>query len=50
MDKGGFSWKRFLEITKTKRDTARKVGIPRTKNGREQKIEHLFTKGCLGIF
>lgn len=48
MNKGGFSWKRFLGITKVKRDIARKTGIPLTKSGRQQKIGRLVTKGCLG--
>jgi len=50
MNKGGFSWKRFLGITQAKRHIARKTGIPWTKSGRQQKIGRLATKGCLGSF
>lgn len=48
MNKGGFSWKRFLGITKIKRDISRKTGIPTSKSGRQQKIGRLVTKGCFG--
>jgi len=48
MNRGGFSWKRFLGITKIKRDISRKTGIPWTKSGRQQKIGRMVSKGCLG--
>lgn len=50
MNRGGFSWKRFVGITKIKRDISRKTGIPLTKSGRNQKIGRMVTKGCFGIF
>ncbi len=50
MNKGGFSWKRFLGITKAKRNISRKTGIPLTKSGRQQKIGRIVSKGCLGSF
>lgn len=48
LNKGGFSWKRFLGITQVKRNISRKTGIPLTKSGREQKIGRMVTKGCMG--
>lgn len=48
MNKGGFSWKRLLGVTKAKRNISRKTGVPWTKSGREQKIGRILTKGCLG--
>jgi len=50
MNKGGFSWKRFLGVTKAKRNIARKTGIPLTKSGRQQKLGRIISKGCLGTF
>jgi hypothetical protein len=38
MNRGGFSWKRFLGITAEKRRIARATGIPWTKSGRERKV------------
>ena len=38
MNKGGFSWKTLLGITNTKRQFARKTGIPTTKSGVERKV------------
>ena len=37
MNKGGFSWKRALGITKMKQNISRKTGIPLTKSGRQRK-------------
>lgn len=37
MNSGGFSWKRFLGISKTKARLSRATGIPTTKSGRAQK-------------
>ena len=49
MNKGGFSWKRFLGITKAKRSISRKTGIPLTKSGRQQKLGRIIYKECLGV-
>ena len=38
MNKGGFSWKRFLGITRVKQNISRTIGIPLTKSGRERKF------------
>lgn len=50
MNRGGFSWKRFLGVTKAKRNISRKTGIPLSKSGRQQKIGRIVSKGCLGTF
>lgn len=48
MNRGGFSWKRFVGISRVKSQISRKTGIPLTKSGRNQKIGRMVTKGCLG--
>jgi hypothetical protein len=45
MNKGGFSWKRFLGISQAKARISRKIGIPLTRSGRERKLGALM--GCL---
>lgn len=47
-NRGGFSWKRFLGITRVKQNIARKTGIPLTKSGRQRKLGKAISKGCLG--
>lgn len=50
MNKGGFSWKRLVGITRVKQNFARKTGIPTTKSGLERKIGGMILgKGCLVI-
>lgn len=49
MNKGGFSWKRLVGISRVKSNISRKIGIPLTKSGRNQKIGRMVSKGCLGI-
>lgn len=34
MNKGGFSWKRFLGLSASKARVSRKIGIPFTKGGK----------------
>jgi hypothetical protein len=46
MNKGGFSWKRAVGISKAKSNISRKIGIPLTKSGRQQKIGRIISKGC----
>lgn len=46
MNRGGFSWKRALGITKAKQRISRKTGIPLTKSGRQRKIGKAVTSGC----
>ena len=38
MNKGGFSWRRFIGITALKQNFARKTGIPTSKSGLEAKV------------
>ncbi len=48
MNRGGFSWKRALGVTKAKQRVARATGIPTTKAGRKNKMRRLATGGgCL---
>ena len=48
MNKGGFSWKRFLGVTAAKRRVSRATGIPWSRSGRNQKIGRIVTGGgCL---
>jgi hypothetical protein len=50
MNKGGFSWKRFIGISAAKARILRKIGIPLTKTGRAQKIVRMITRGgCLVV-
>jgi hypothetical protein len=44
MNKGGFSWKRALGITRAKQKISRSIGIPLTKSGRQRKVGALFWK------
>ena len=47
-NKGGFSWKRAVGVTKTKQQFSRKTGIPLTKSGRQRKVGKALTgSGCL---
>jgi hypothetical protein len=48
MNRGGFSWKRALGVTKAKNRISRATGIPWTKSGRQRKIGKMVTGGgCL---
>jgi hypothetical protein len=48
MNKGGFSWKRFVGISGAKARMSRKIGIPLTRSGRHQKIGRSVSGGgCL---
>lgn len=48
MNRGGFSWKRFVGITAAKSRFSRSIGIPLTKSGRQRKIGRMVTGGgCL---
>ena len=51
MNRGGFSWNRFLGISAAKARISRKIGIPLTKSGRDQKIGRMITRGgCMIMF
>lgn len=47
MNKGGFSWKKLIGISKVKSNISRSIGIPLTKSGRNQKIGSLISRGVL---
>ena len=50
MNRGGFSWKRFLGISGAKSRISRAIGIPLTKNGRQRKIGSIVTGGgCMVV-
>jgi hypothetical protein len=49
MNKGGFSWKKLSGYSGAKSKVSRKIGIPLTKSGRNQKVGKIVTKGCLGM-
>lgn len=49
MNKGGFSWKKLSGYSGAKSNLSRKIGIPLTKSGRNQKVGRIVTKGCLGM-
>ena len=44
MNKGGFSWKRLIGVSKVKTKIAKATGIPTTKTGRQQKLGRTITK------
>ena len=47
-NRGGFSWKRALGVTRAKQRISRATGIPMTKSGRQRKIGKIVTGGgCL---
>lgn len=48
MNKGGFSWKRALGVSKVKSKIAKTTGIPTTKQGRKRKRNDLISK-ALGL-
>jgi len=47
MNKGGFSLKRVTGISSAKSNLSRKIGVPLTRSGRQQKIGRVVSKGCL---
>lgn len=48
VNKGGFSWKRFVGLSAAKSRISRATGIPFTRSGRHQKIGRAVTGGgCL---
>ena len=44
-NKGGFSWKRMVGVTRVKSSISRATGIPLTKSGRQRKIGKMITGG-----
>lgn len=48
MNRGGFSWKRAVGITKAKQRVSHATGIPLTKSGRQRKLGRIVSGGgCL---
>lgn len=45
MNKGGFSLKRLSGYSAAKSKVSRKIGVPLTKSGRQQKVGRIVTKG-----
>ena len=48
MNKGGFSWKRAVGISRAKSNISRKIGIPLTRSGRQRKAGAAM--GCCVIY
>ena len=46
-NRGGFSWKRALGVTKAKSRISRATGIPLTKSGRQRKVGKMVSGGCI---
>jgi hypothetical protein len=44
MNRGGFSWRRFLGISAAKSRISRAIGIPLTRSGRQRKLGALTEK------
>ena len=38
MNRGGFSWSRFLGVSSFKARVSRRIGVPLTESGRERKV------------
>ena len=50
MNRGGFSWKRFIGVSAAKSRISRSIGIPLTKSGRQRKIGRMVTGGgCMVV-
>ena len=49
MGRGGFSWKRAAGISGAKSNISKKIGVPLTKSGRQQKVGRTASGGCLGV-
>jgi hypothetical protein len=48
MNKGGFSWKKLSGLSGAKSNLSKKIGVPLTKSGRNQKVGRIVSKGCMG--
>lgn len=49
MNKGGFSWRRFLGISAAQANISRKIGIPISRSGRQRKIGAAVEKFIMKI-
>lgn len=50
MNRGGFSWKRFLGISAFKARISRQIGIPLTRSGRQRKLGAFVIKYLSSLF
>ena len=48
-NRGGFSWKRAVGVTRVKQRVSRATGIPMTRSGRQRKVGKMMTGGCLTL-
>jgi hypothetical protein len=46
-NRGGFSWKRAVGITRAKQRVSRATGIPWTRSGRQRKLGRMVGCGCV---
>ena len=46
-NRGGFSWKRAVGITRAKQQISRSTGIPWTRSGRQRKLGKALGCGCV---
>ena len=49
MNKGGFSWRRFLGLSAAQANISRKMGIPISRSGRQRKIGAIVEKFIMKI-
>jgi hypothetical protein len=47
MNRGGFSWRRFLGVSRAKSRISRRIGIPLTRSGRQRKVGAAI--GCMTV-
>lgn len=50
MNRGGFSWKRFLGVSAAKSQLSRRIGVPLSRSGRQQKLGRLVSGGGCLVF
>jgi hypothetical protein len=48
MNRGGFSWWRFFGISQGKSRVSRRIGIPLSRSGRQQKLGRLIGRAIFG--
>lgn len=49
LNKGGFSWQRFLGISAYKSKVSRQIGVPLTHSGRQRKLGAFVEKILLAL-
>jgi hypothetical protein len=48
LNRGGFSWRRFLGLSQMKSNISRSIGIPLTRSGRERKLGAFILRALFG--